>query len=39
MLAIQQWWNELDDRLKALMQRTISPKYGLDWDPDLPVEL
>ena len=26
-------------RLKALMQRTISPEYGLDWDADLPVQL
>ena len=26
-------------RLKALMQRTISPEYGLDWDAELPAEL
>ena len=26
-------------RLKALMQRTISPEYRLDWDTDLPMEL
>ena len=26
-------------RLKALMQRIISPEYGLDWGTDLPVEL
>ena len=26
-------------RLKALMKRRISPKYRLDWDADLLVEL